>query len=110
MYLVELVLALMVIFIVTCTNTVQAAETDREWNYTDTEEWKLVEGWSCDGTRQSPININTTRLKKDSKLIDLVLTNFDRRFNGRLNNTGHTVQFIPNSDSETATFANHVGT
>ena len=45
MYLVELVLALMVIFIVTCTNTVQAAETDREWNYTDTEEWKL--GINC---------------------------------------------------------------
>ena len=101
-------LTLMVVFIATC--TVQAAETDREWNYTDREAWKYVEEWSCDGMRQSPININTTGLKKDSKLIDLVLNNFDRSFNGKLNNTGHTVQFIPDGDSETATFANHVGT
>ena len=42
-------LTLMVVFIATC--TVQAAETDREWNYTDIEAWKYVEEWSCDGMR-----------------------------------------------------------
>ena len=97
---------LMILFLATC--TIQATETDREWNYTDTEAWKQVEGWSCDGTRQSPININTASLKKDSRLIDLVLANFDLPFTGKLNNTGHTVQLIP--DTETATFMNHVGT
>ena len=43
----------------------------------------------------------------DLNLINVEKTNFDQRFNGMLNNTGHTVQFIP--DSETATFTNHVG-
>ena len=102
----DLYVTLMILFVATC--TARAAETDREWNYTDVEAWKQVEEWSCDGTRQSPININTTRLKEDSRLIDLVLTNFDRAFTGKLKNTGHTVQFIP--DTETATFMSHVGT
>lgn len=98
---------LMILFF--ATRTIQATETDREWNYTDTEAWKQIEGWSCDGTRQSPININTASLEKDSRLIDLVLGgNFDRPFTGKLSNTGHTVEFIP--DTETATFMNHMGT
>ena len=58
--------------------TVQAAdhEDGLQWNYTDVDSWKSVGNWSCDGARQSPININTTSAKKDTKLIDLVLSNF----------------------------------
>ena len=100
-----------VFVIVAIIATIQAAEEGLKWNYTDIESWKSVDEWSCDGFRQSPININTTSAKKDSKLTDLVLINFDRNFAGNWTNTGRSVQFMPDSDSaETATFRNHVGT
>ena len=86
------------------------AEEGTGWNYTDIEAWKHEKDWFCDGTRQSPININTTHLKEDPRLMDLTLNNFDRRFNGKVNNNGHTVLFFPDTDSSTATFVNHVGT
>ena len=79
------------------------------WNYTDIDAWKHERGWSCDGMRQSPININTTHVKVDPRLMDLKLNNFDQRFNGKLDNNGHTVQFNPDADSSIATFVNHAG-
>ena len=98
--------SILVAIIVSVVSTVQAAD---KWNYTIEEAWKQVEEWSCNGTRQSPININTTGMKEDPKLIDLVLTNFDQRFEGNWTNTGHSVKFTPRSDIA-ATFRNHVGT
>ena len=101
--------SIVVAIIVSVVSTVQAAD---KWNYTNEEAWKQVEGWSCNGTDQSPINIITTGIKKDPKLIDLILTNFDQRFEGNWTNTGHSVQFTPRSDiaGTAATFKNHVGT
>ena len=95
--------------------TIQAAEDGLilQWNYTDVDSWKSVGNWSCDGARQSPININTTSAKKDTKLIDLVLSNFNRRFSGNWTDTGRSVLFTPDSSSsaaQSAAFTNHVGT
>lgn len=97
-----------VLIAVTCIATIQA--TDHEtWNYSDLEAWKHVEGWSCDGMRQSPININTSLLREDSRLINLVLTNFNRPFEGNWSNTGHSVQFNPSSNESVRTIMTHVG-
>ena len=91
--------------------TTQAADMGLQWNYTDIESWKSVDTWSCDGSRQSPIEINTTSARKDSKLMDIALTNFDRKFTGNWTNTGRSVWFVPdNSLAGTAIFGNHVGT
>ena len=80
------------------------------WNYTDQEFWKTVGQWSCDGMRQSPVNIDANNLVMNSELINLGLTNFDYSYSGNFTNTGHSVQFTPADGSRNATFQNHLGT
>ncbi|XP_065895844.1 putative carbonic anhydrase 3 [Dysidea avara] len=80
------------------------------WNYSDQDAWKTVDGWDCDGRRQSPINIVTSALVRRSSLIDLVLTNFDQTYDGNWTNTGHALQFNPDTSSLVPTFQNHLGT
>ena len=80
------------------------------WNYSDQDAWKTVDGWDCDGRRQSPINIVTSALVTGSSLIDLVLTNFDQTYDGNWTNTGHALQFKPDTSSLVPTFQNHLGT
>ena len=86
------------------------AISEISWNYTDQEFWTTVEEWDCDGQRQSPIDIDTTTLATSGDLIDLVLTNFSKSYEGNFTNTGHTVQFTPNPGSPRALFRNHRGT
>ena len=81
------------------------------WNYTDQDFWKTVDAWDCDGMRQSPINIVTDNVGMGDNLIDLVLTNFERHYNGCYLNTGHSVQFTPVEGwPYNASFQNHLGT
>ena len=82
------------------------------WDYKDRgETWKSVQNWFCGGERQSPIDIITNILVKNSNLTDLKLTNFDQRFDGDWTNTGQTVKFTPSPSSSTAAavFDNHRG-
>ena len=80
------------------------------WNYTDQDAWETVSSWYCDGTRQSPIDIDTDDLVTNDSLISLSLTNFDQSFSGDFSNTGHSVQFAPDSGLDTAVIENHLGT
>ena len=84
--------------------------SDKEWNYTSQNAWKHVSGWSCNGLRQSPININLTNLVTNRKLVDLTLWNFDQYYTGNYSNTGHSVRFDPAANSPSALFQNHLGT
>lgn len=84
--------------------------SDKEWNYTSQNAWKHVPGWSCNGLRQSPINIDLTNLVIDSKLDDLTLWNYDQYYTGSFSNTGHSVRFDPADNSPAALFQNHLGT
>ena len=36
---------------------------------------------------------------EDPRLMDLTLNNFDQRFNGKVDNNGHTVLFFPDTGS-----------
>ena len=81
------------------------------WNYIDQDFWKNVDGWDCNGMRQSPINIVTDNVEMGENLIDLVLTNFDLNYNGDYMNTGHSVQFTTHEGwRRNAIFQNHLGT
>ena len=80
------------------------------WNYSDQEAWKSVPEWDCNGTRQSPINIDTNSLVTNNVTIDLRLTNFDKSFGGDFTNNGHSVRFDPASSAPKAVFINHRGT
>ena len=88
----------------------QAIDDIISWNYTDQVFWTTVDGWYCDGMRQSPINIVTNDVVMNDNLIDLVLINFDQSYNGSYENTGHSVKFTPNEGSPVASFRNHRGT
>ena len=82
------------------------------WDYKDSgKTWKSVQNWFCGGERQSPIDIITNNLVKNSNLTDLKLTNFDQSFDGDWTNTGHTVKFTPSSSAATvgAVLDNHLG-
>lgn len=80
------------------------------WNYTDQDAWESESSWDCDGTSQSPIDIDTDDLVTNDSLISLTLTNFDQSFEGDFSNTGHSVQFTPDSGLDTATIENNFGT
>jgi len=80
------------------------------WNYTDQEAWESVGIWECDGTRQSPINIDTDDVVTNDTLIDLTVTNLDQEFNGNFSNNGHSVRFDPDVDLATLVLQNHLGT
>ena len=86
------------------------ATTQTSWNYTDQDAWEDESYWYCDGTSQSPINIDTSDLFTNGSLISLTLTNFDQNFTGDFENTGHSVQFTPDSSLDTATIENYFGT
>ena len=83
--------------------------SDEEWNYTSQNAWKHVPGWSCNGLRQSPININLTNLVANGILADLKLWNYDQYYTGSYSNTGHSVRFDPADNSPAALFLNHRG-
>jgi len=80
------------------------------WNYTDQEAWESVSSWDCDGAQQSPINVVISNLGRSSALIDLNLTYFDEEYDGNWTNTGHSVQFIPDTTYDVPTVVNHLGT
>ena len=88
----------------------QSTGASYSWNYSDQDAWESVSVWDCDGTSQSPIDIDTDDLNTNNSLIDLSLTNFDQSFSGNFTNTGHTVQFTPDSNLDTAVIENHLGT
>ena len=90
--------------------TLPSAEATYSWTYSDQDAWESVSAWDCDGTSQSPIDIDTGDLNTTNSLIDLSLTNFDQSFSGNFSNTGHSVQFTPYSDLDTAVIENHLGT
>ena len=80
------------------------------WNYTDQDAWEDESSWECDGTSQSPIDIDTSDLVTNGSLISLTLTDFDQSFSGDFENTGHSVKFTPDSGLDTATIENYFGT
>lgn len=90
--------------------TFQSTGATYTWTYSDQDAWKSVSAWDCNGTSQSPIDIDTDDLNTNNSLIDLSLTNFDQSFSGNFTNTGHSVQFTPDSDLDTAVIENHLGT
>ena len=86
------------------------ALTNISWSYSDQDAWETVSSWDCNGTRQSPIDIDTGDLVTNDSLISLSLTNFDQSFSGNFSNTGHSVTFAPDSGLNTAVIENHLGT
>lgn len=90
--------------------TFQNAGATYSWTYSDQDAWESVSIWDCNGTSQSPIDIDTDDLNTNTSLIDLTLTDFDQSFSGNFTNTGHSVQFTPDSDLDTAVIENHLGT
>ena len=81
----------------------------KSWNYSELESWKNVKDWAGDGLRQSPVDIKTTNLVKDTGLLDLKLTNFDKVLTGTWSNAKNSVRFDPVADSPTALLKNHLG-
>ena len=97
------------LLLVTLADYSQAVETSQAWNYSDQNAWKLVNDWSCDGIRQSPVDIRTNSLQRNPSLINLTLMNFDQPLDGNWTNNGFTEQVNPSSDFM-ASFVNHRGT
>ena len=91
-----------------CSISIVTATTS--WSYADQEAWESVSSWECDGSRQSPINVVTSNLRRSSTLVDLNLTYFDEGYDGNWTNTGHSVQFIPDTSDDAPTVVNHLGT
>ena len=79
------------------------------WNYSNLETWKSVKGWAGEGSRQSPINIDTKGLLKSPALVELKLTNFDKVFSGTWSNAKNSIRFDPVAGSPSALFQNHRG-
>ena len=104
-----LALSICEIIIICCDSTAGTAN-DHQWNYTNQEAWKHVQGWNCNGIRQSPISIDTNHLIVSNELIDPILWNFEYPYDGTFSNNGHTVRFDPATGSPTAIFKNHLGT
>ena len=59
--------------------------------------------------RQSPINIVGADVEENSDLIDLDLEGWGTEYDGTFSNTGHNVQFDPDTPG-LATVSNHLGT
>lgn len=106
MYLHTCALVLLLSF----TFTFRNVRATTSWGYSDQAAWESESDWYCNGTRQSPIDIDTDDLITYGSLIELTLTNFNQNFTGDFSNTGHSVQFAPDSDLDTATLVNHLGT
>ena len=100
--------ALILLLAVTLSSRIALASTS--WNYTDQDAWEDSPYWECDGSSQSPIDIDTSDLVTNASLTSLTLTNFDQSFNGYFVNTGHSVQFTPDSSLDTAMIENYYGT
>lgn len=81
-----------------------------EWNYDDQDAWDELAGSSCDGQRQSPINIRTKKLKEGSVLglKSLLMTNWDVATSGTWGNNGHTLVYTPDDSVATST-QTHLG-
>ncbi|CAJ1080979.1 carbonic anhydrase-like [Xyrichtys novacula] len=70
-----------------------------DWCYTGCEHtpshWQEMPGTSCGGKRQSPIDIDTHRVKTDPALLDFTLANFSSQHAIKsIKITGHTVKCI----------------
>ena len=80
-----------------------------DWSYSDQEAWKTNGNFTCDGTRQSPINIVTNLAESDNTgLISLELQDsFDKSLTGEMDNTGTTIKFTPNTLD--ISWTNHLG-
>lgn len=74
--------------------------SSHSWCYSDHCEfspshWHLLPQSVCGGERQSPINIDTKKVKKDSHLNDFTFTKFeDKHTFDYIINTGHTVKCV----------------
>ena len=77
------------------------------YDYDHQEAWR----GSCNrnNNRQSPINIPTLTTKCDSKLPELLFTNWDGAHDGVFENNGYNVQFNPSNPGQAKTY-NHRGT
>ena len=63
-----------------------------EWSYNAQHGW----GETCDcGNRQSPIDIQTQTLQRDTSLGPLKLHDWSSSYDGKFTNTGRSVQFDP---------------
>ena len=89
-----------VLYLVACANALV-------YTYSNQTAWNSLNGSSCDGMRQSPIDILTGQLSdgKDFGLTELVMTNWNARTTGSWSNNGHTVQYTPaNAVATTETY------
>ncbi|XP_028332288.1 carbonic anhydrase-like [Gouania willdenowi] len=75
------------------------SSSDSEWCYSDCsqtpEHWKDIDGSFCGGTKQSPIDIDTSKVEMDPDLHNFTFVNFSSRHVVKSGvNNGHTVKFI----------------
>ena len=80
---------------------------DISYSYDNQEAWKTLPSSSCNGRRQSPVNIITGNAKIGSELINLRLSNWDILIDGKFMNNGHTIVFHPSRNDSTV--HNHLG-
>ena len=79
------------------------------WDYDNQNAWLSLNDSYCDGRRQSPIHINSSRAVAGDHLKVLTLSRWDEVIDGVFANVqGATVQF--QSPSNVASFTNHRGT
>ncbi len=80
------------------------------WTYDNQKAWPHLEGSSCGGRRQSPVNIKTEKVKEVDFLTALVFNSgWDEQVDGSLDNSGHGVQFTPSASTVCAKTTNHIG-
>ncbi|XP_062270037.1 carbonic anhydrase 4-like [Platichthys flesus] len=90
-------LVALVLTVCALTSRVDCATAGTEWCYhlptcSDTN-WETIAPKHCNGSRQSPININTTAAKTDENLTEFTFTNFSSTTAQQtLENTGKTVK------------------
>ena len=77
------------------------------FRYDNQSAWRYLQGSeSCGGSRQSPIDIITSRTTTDANLRRLERRGWSGTVSGKLTNTGRTVKFTPDDSSVTVT---HLG-
>ncbi|KAG7492147.1 hypothetical protein MATL_G00011330 [Megalops atlanticus] len=79
------------------TTSAPLPNSNHEWCYHDCDnnpsQWYHIPNSDCGGLRQSPINIDTSKLTVDPNLLEFIFTNFSNPHSMKLlHNTGHTVK------------------
>ena len=87
--------------------TICTAADGIDFSYDNQSAWRYLPGSeSCGGSRQSPIDIVTSRATTNSNLRRLERRGWNGPVSGKLTNTGRTVKFTPDDNSVTVT---HLG-